>query len=80
MNQQQLDVRLTQNVRSNTSVEVYYRVSGAEEVRNINDLAWIPFNTDGSEDIKCTPAENDNVFKEYKYSASGIKHIYSISN
>ena len=67
-----LDVRLTQNVRSSSEVLVFFRVTGAEEVRNINDLSWIPFNTDGSEDISVTPAENDNVFKEYKYSASGL--------
>jgi hypothetical protein len=67
-----LDVRLTQNVRSSSSVEVYFRITGAEEVRNINDLAWIPFNGDGSEDLNVTPAENENVFKEYKYSASGL--------
>ena len=67
-----LDVRLTQNVRSSSDVLVFYRVTGAEEVRNINDLSWIPFNIDGSEDISVTPSENENVFKEYKYSASGI--------
>ena len=67
-----LDVRLTQNVRSSSEVLVFFRVTGAEEVRNINDLSWIPFNTDGSEDISVTPAESDNVFKEYKYSASGL--------
>lgn len=67
-----LDVRLTQNVRSSSSVEVYFRITGAEEVRNINDLAWVPFNGDGSEDTTVTPAENENVFKEYKYSASGL--------
>jgi len=67
-----LDVRLTQNVRSSSEVLVFFRVTGAEEVRNINDLSWTPFNTDGSEDISVTPAENDNTFKEYKYSASGL--------
>jgi hypothetical protein len=67
-----LDVRLTQNVRSSSSVEVYYRITGAEEVRNINDLAWVPFNGDGSEDLTVTPAESENIFKEYKYSASGL--------
>lgn len=67
-----LDVRLTQNVRSSSEVLVFFRVTGAEEVRNINDLSWTPFNTDGSEDISVTPAENDNVFKEYKYSALGL--------
>ena len=67
-----LDVRLTQNVRSSSEVRVYYRVSSSEEVRNINDLSWTPFNSDGSEDITITPAEDDETFNEYKYSASGI--------
>jgi hypothetical protein len=70
-----LDVRLTQNVRSSSSVRVFYRVSGAEEVRNIGELSWIPFNTNGEEDILVTPAENDSVFKEYKYSATAINHF-----
>ena len=67
-----LDVRLTQNVRTTSNVRVYYRVSGAEEVRNINELAWSPFNTSGEEDTTVTPAENENVFKEYKYSDTGL--------
>jgi hypothetical protein len=67
-----LDVRLTQNVRSSSEVLVFFRLTGAEEVRNINDLSWIAFNGDGSEDITVTPAEQDGVFKEYKYSASGL--------
>jgi len=66
-----LDVRLTQNVRSSSSVEVYYRVSSSEEVRNIDDLTWIAFNSDGSEDTTITPAEDDLTFNEYKYTASG---------
>ena len=70
-----LDVRLTQNVRSTSNVRVYYRVTGAEEVRNIKDLSWVPFNGDGSEDISVTPAENDKTFKEYKYSESNINHF-----
>ena len=49
-----LDVRLTQNVRSSSSVRVYFRVSSSEEVRNIEDLNWTPFNSDGSEDTTVT--------------------------
>ena len=67
-----LDVRLTSNVRSSSSVEVFYRVTSSEEVRNIEDLDFTPFNADGSEDITITPAEDDSTYKEYKYSASGI--------
>ena len=70
-----LDVRLTQNVQTTSNVRVFYRVSGAEEVRNIGDLSWIPFNTAGEEDTTVTPAENDNVFKEYKYSDTGINEF-----
>ena len=66
------DVRLTQSVRSSSSVRVFFRATSAEEVRNIDDLNWTPFNTDGSEDVTVTPSENQNDFKEYKYSASGI--------
>jgi len=72
-----LDVRLTQNVRSSSSVRVYYRVSSSEEVRNIDDLNWIPFNSDGSEDTTVTPSEDNETFKEYKYSASGISEFTS---
>jgi len=67
-----LDVRLTQNVRTTSSVRVYYRITGADEVRNINDLTWNAFNTDGSEDITVTPAENSDIFKEYKYSVNNL--------
>jgi len=67
-----LDVRLTQNVRSSSSVKVYYRVLGAEDEQTIDNKSWIAFNGDGSEDTTVTPAEDDTTFKEYKYSASDI--------
>jgi hypothetical protein len=70
-----LDVRLTQNVRSSSSVRVFYRVTSSSEVRNINDLSWLPFNTDGVEDTTVTPAENFSTFKEYKYSDTGINEF-----
>ena len=43
-----------------------------EEVRDIKDLSWTPFNGDGSEDTTVAPAESNNQFKEYKYSASAL--------
>jgi hypothetical protein len=70
-----LDVRLTQNIRSSSSVKVFYKITNATEVRNINELSWIPFNTDGNEDVTVTPAENDNTFKEYKYSVSNLNEF-----
>ena len=70
-----LDVRLTQNVRSSSSVKLYFRLSGAEESRDINDIGWTPFNTAGEEDTTVTPAQDDETFSEYKYSASGLNEF-----
>ena len=67
-----LDVRLTSNIRGSSIVEVYYRISGGEEQRKLNDLNWIAFNGNGREDTTVVPAENSGDFKEYKYSASAI--------
>ncbi|MDA7798386.1 DUF4815 domain-containing protein [bacterium] len=67
-----LEVRLTSNVRASAEVEVYFRGTSAEEVRDIKDLSWTPFNGDGSEDTTVAPAESNNQFKEYKYSASAV--------
>jgi len=67
-----LDVRLTANVRTSSTIKVYYRVTSSTEVRNVNDLAWTPFNTDGSSDLSVTPSQDDSTFKEYKYSDNNI--------
>ena len=72
-----LDVRLTSVVRGSSEVEVYYRVSGGEEQRKLDDLNWIPFNTSGEEDTPVAKSENSGDFKEYKYSASGITEFNS---
>ena len=70
-----IDVRLTSNIRSTSSVEVYFRTTSSEEARNINDLSWIPFNTTGTSDTTVTPAEDNETFKEYKYSVSGLNEF-----
>ena len=70
-----LDIRLTSNIRTTSKVEVYYRITSSEEARNIDDLSWIPFNTSGNEDITVTIAEDNNTFKEYKYSATGLNEF-----
>jgi hypothetical protein len=72
-----LDIRLTANVRSSSEIEMYYRITGAEDERNIDNLSWEPFNTDGSPDTAVVPAEDDTTFKEYKYSVSGTHDFTS---
>ena len=56
---------------------MYYRITGAEDERNIDNLSWIPFNTDGSPDTSIVPAEDDTTFKEYKYSVSNTHDFTS---
>jgi len=68
-----LDIRLSSNVRSSSSVKVFYRVLGSEDDTTIDKINWIPFNTDGSEDTTVSPAEDDVTFKEYKYSVGSLK-------
>jgi len=70
-----LDIRLTQNVRSTSSVKLYFRLSSSEESRNITEIGWTPFNVDGEEDVTVTPSINDSTFKEYKFSASQLNEF-----
>ena len=67
-----LDIRLSANVRSTSSIELYFRTTTSAEVRNVRDISWTPFNTAGEEDTTVTPASNDFNFSEYKYTASGL--------
>jgi len=72
-----LDIRLTANIRSSSSVLMYYRVTGPEDERNIDDLSWTPFNSDGSSDVTIVPAEDDTTFKEYKFTDTDIHDFTS---
>ena len=76
-NSKALDIRLTANIRATSEVEMYFRVSGPDEERQLDDISWTPFNTDGSPDVSITPAEDDSTFREYKYSATDIHDFTS---
>ena len=71
-----LDIRVAASVRSGSSIKAFYRVTGGEETRRIEDLEFIPFNTDGSSDTAVDPSIGDvvldNDFKDYKFSQNGI--------
>jgi len=76
-----LDVRLAASVRSTSSIKCYYRLSGGEETRRIEDIAFTPFNTDGSSDVTVDPSNGDVIldldFKDYKFSDSGLPEFTS---
>jgi len=68
-----LDIRLSSNVRSSSSVKVFFRIIGSDDDTTIDKVSWTPFNSDGSEDTTVTPSENDITFREYKYSVGSLK-------
>jgi len=76
-----LDVRLAASVRSTSSIKCFFRLSGGEETRRIEDIPFTPFNTDGSSDVSVDPSNGDVVldldFKDYKFSASDLPEFTS---
>ena len=67
-----LDIRITANVASTANVKMYYRLSNADDARNMGDLAWRGFNDDGTPDTAVEPTENRYQFKEHKFTASDL--------
>jgi hypothetical protein len=67
-----LDIRITANVASTSTVKMYYRLSNADDARNMGDLSWRAFNDDGSPDTLVTPTENRYEFKEHKFSIKDL--------
>ncbi len=63
-----LDVRLSAQVPSTAAVKMYYRLSNADDARNMDDLAWIAFNADGSPDSAVDPTDDGVSFKELQFS------------
>src|SRR6056300_1112985 len=76
-----LDVRIAASVRSTSSIKCFYRLSGGEETRRIEDIPFTPFNTDGSSDVTVDPSNGDVVldldFKDYKFSVSELPEFTS---
>jgi hypothetical protein len=67
-----LDIRISANVRSTSTIKMYYRVTSAEDARKLGDVAWRGFNDDGTSDATIDPAKDDVTFKEHKFSASDL--------
>ena len=78
---QALDIRVAASVRSTSSIKCFFRTSGGEETRKIEDIEFTPFNTDGSPDTTVAPSEGDVVqdidFKDYKFSVSNLPEFSS---
>ncbi len=71
-----IDVRISADVPSTSEVEAYFRVSNADDARDLKGLVWTPFNTDGSPDKAVTPTD-DGTFKEHQYSVTSLQAFTS---
>ena len=67
-----LDIRITANVASTSQVKLFYRLSNADDARNMGDLAWRGFNGDGAPDKPVEPTENRYQYKEHKFSIKDL--------
>jgi hypothetical protein len=67
-----LDIRLSAQVPSTSEVEMFFRLSNADDARKMQDLAWEPFNTDGSPDKAVPPSDDGFTFREHQYSATDL--------
>jgi hypothetical protein len=67
-----VDVRISAYIHSTAEVEMYFRLSDAADARNMQEIVWTPFNSDGSPDKAIKPEDDDKTFKEYQYSASDL--------
>ena len=76
-----LDVRLAASVRSSSSIKCFFRLSGGEETRRIEDIEFTPFNIDGTSDVTVDPSNGDVVldvdFKDYKFSKKDLPEFTS---
>ncbi len=63
-----LDVRLSAHVPSTSAVKMFFRLSNADDARNMDDLPWRAFNTDGSPDKAVDPSDDGTTFKEHGFS------------
>tara|TARA_E500000331_G_scaffold115717_2_gene112906 strand:- start:4287 stop:5609 length:1323 start_codon:yes stop_codon:yes gene_type:complete len=76
-----IDVRLAASVRSTSNIKMFFRLTGGEETRRIQDIEFTPFNVDGSSDTSVAPSTGDEVndidFKDYKFSVKDLPEFTS---
>ena len=75
-----LEVRVDASVFTSSSIEAYFRTTGGEEFRKITDIGYTAFNSTGAPDESVPPADgdvNDEIFKEHKFSVSGLPEFSS---
>ena len=83
-----LDVKLTANMFEEDDIVVLYKVKPSSSQFNFDDLGWEYFNGNGGPDTRVIPSsdntiagyiENQNSYKEYKFSVSNVSDFTSFA-
>ena len=72
-----LDIRISANIQTGSDMKLFFRTTGGEETRRLQDIGFTPFNSTGAEDTNVVDAEDDATFKEYKFSVSDLSGFTS---
>tara|TARA_B100001057_G_scaffold499747_1_gene611596 strand:+ start:5276 stop:11542 length:6267 start_codon:yes stop_codon:yes gene_type:complete len=76
-----LDCRVAASVRSTSQIKMFFRLTGGEETRRLQDIEFTPFNTTGASDNTVVPSEGDRVldndFRDYKFSVKDLPEFTS---
>jgi len=72
-----LDIRISANIQTGSDMKLFFRTTGGEETRRLQDIGFTGFNSTGAEDTNVPDAEDDTTFKEYKFSASDLSGFTS---
>ena len=73
-----LDVRVGASVRSSSSIKAFFRVSGGEESRRIQDIEFTPFNTTGVPDVTKDPTNSYD--RKVSEQDDFVEHKFSVDN
>ena len=75
-----IEIRVDASVYTTSTIEAYFRTSGGEETRKIEDISYTAFNSTGAPDIAVTPATGEitqDSFKEHKFSVADLPEFTS---
>ena len=75
-----IEIRIDASVYTTSTIEAYFRTSGGEETRKIEDISYTAFNSTGAPDIAVTPATGEitqDSFKEHKFSVADLPEFTS---
>ena len=66
-------------VQSSSAIEVYYKTLRTDANINFDDIAWEPYNLNGSSDLIPSPSKDYDDFKDYLYTVEDLSEFIAFS-